>query len=191
VLARAEMTRSPSDHDVADVTDEQRLTAMFNAHFDFVWRSLRRLGVAGPAVDDAAQEVFVVASRRLASIDAGKEKAFLFGTALRVASDARRSLGRRRDRVAGDGLADPADPGPAADELLDRKRARALLDDIVDGLPDEARPVFVLHELEGMTMAEIASCLDIPAGTVASRLRRAREAFHAAIARARPRRTHG
>ena len=191
MLARAEMPRSPSDHDLADVTDEQRVTTMFNAHFDFIWRSLRRLGVAEPAVDDAAQEVFVVASRRLASIEAGKEKAFLFGTALRVASDARRSLARRRDRVAGDGLADPADPGPAPDELLDRKRARALLDDIVDGLPEEARPVFVLHELEGMTMAEIASCLEIPAGTVASRLRRAREAFHAAIARARPRRTHG
>jgi len=185
------MPSSPTAPDVVDVTDEQRLTAMFNAHFDFVWRSLRRLGVAEPAVDDAAQEVFVVASRRLASIEHGKEKAFLFGTAVRVASDARRRLGRRRDRLAGDRAVDPPDPGPAQDELLDRKRARALLDEIMAGLPDEARPVFVLHELEGMTMAEIAACLEIPPGTVASRLRRAREAFHAAIARARPRRDHG
>src|SRR5213078_374276 len=150
-----------------------RLSAMFHDHYDFVWRSVRRLGVAPDAVDDAAQEVFVVASRKLDVIEAGKEKAFLFGTAVRVASDTRRALQRRRQAPTPEH--EPVDAGPALDELVDQKRARQLLDD--------TRPVFVLFELEGSTMAEIASCLDLPAGTVASRLRRARELFAAHVAR--------
>jgi RNA polymerase sigma-70 factor (ECF subfamily) len=167
------------------VTTDERLSAMFQEHADFVWRSVRRLGVPDANVDDAVQEVFVVASRRLGEIDAGKERAFLFGTAVRVAADARRGAGRRRARISEDEAPDAADPTPAADELVDRKRARALLDEIIASMPDDARPVFVLYELEGMTMAEIAGVLAIPAGTVASRLRRAREMFEAAIARGR------
>ena len=157
-----------------------RLAAMFQAHYDFVWRSVRRLGVPPAAVDDAAQEVFVVASRKLASIEPGKEKAFLFGTAIRVAADARRAQHRRRQAPE---EPDPADSTPSPDELVDQKRARALLDDFIAQLPDDTRPVFVLFELESMTMAEIASVLDLPAGTVASRLRRARELFGACVHR--------
>lgn len=160
--------------------DGQRLSALFQQHYDFVWRSVRRLGVPSDGVDDAAQEVFVVASRRLASIEAGKERAFLFGTALRVASDARRARARRR--LSND-EPDPVDSTPRIDELVDQKRARALLDEIVAALPDDVRPIFLLFELEGMTMAEIAAVLDLPAGTVASRLRRARELFATSVAR--------
>jgi len=162
------------------MTDAERLTAMFTAHFDFVWRSLRRLGVPDGGVDDAAQEVFVVAQRKLRVIEAGKEKAFLFGTAVRVAADARRARGRRRETPSETDVS--PDLGAPADELVDHKRARELLDRVVAALPDDARPVFVLYELEGMTMAEIATCLAIPPGTVASRLRRAREAFERVIA---------
>jgi len=144
---------------------------------------VRRLGVPPEAVDDAAQEVFVIASRRLASIEEGKERAFLYGTAVRVASTARRTSSRRRAAPTADEPLDPTDPAPAPDELVDRKRARALLDELVARLPDDTRPVFVLYELEGLTMDEIAICLEVPAGTVASRLRRAREVFQAAVAR--------
>jgi RNA polymerase sigma-70 factor (ECF subfamily) len=167
---------------------DQRITAMFAAHFDFIWRSLRRLGVIEANVDDAAQEVFMVASRRLDAIEVGKEKSFLFGTAVRVASDARRGAGRRRERISDDEATDVADPTPAADVLVDQKRARALLDEIIASLPDGTGPVFVLYELEGLTMAEIASVLSLAPGTVASRLRRAREHFEAVIARRAPRR---
>jgi RNA polymerase sigma-70 factor (ECF subfamily) len=160
-----------------------RLTTLFQQHFDLVWRTVRRLGVPPEAIDDAAQEVFVVASRRLAAIEPGKERAFLYGTAVRVAADARRSSSRRRIAPHGDAPLDPTDPAPAPDELVEQKRARELLDELVARLPDDTRPVFVLYELEGLTMEEIASCLEVPPGTVASRLRRGREAFHAAVAK--------
>jgi RNA polymerase sigma-70 factor, ECF subfamily len=173
--ARAESEPAPV---VAD-----RLTRLFHDHFDLVWRTVRRLGVSPDAVDDAAQEVFVVASRKLDAIEVGKEKAFLFGTAVRVAADARRARSRRRTVSPPGDLPDIADATPATDELVDQKRARALLDELIARLPDDSRAVFVLYELEGLTMSEIASCLHLAAGTIASRLRRAREAFTAAVAR--------
>jgi len=191
VLVTSEATSITTLPAVDVPADNRRLTEMFHQHFDFVWRSVRRLGVPSPNVDDAAQEVFVVASRRLASIERGKEKAFLFGTAVRVAADARRSRGRRRED-GDDAIAESSASGPGVDELVDRKRARELLDDMVARLPDDTRPVFVLYEMEGMTMAEIAACLDLRPGTVASRLRRARELFDEAIAKLHaPRRDHG
>src|SRR5262249_22839037 len=99
-----------------------RLSTMFHHHYDFVWRSVRRLRVPEDAVDDAAQEVFVVASRKLDAIELGKEKAFLFGTAMRVAADARRALQRRRQSSTGEPV-EPLDVAPALDELVDQKRA--------------------------------------------------------------------
>lgn len=160
-----------------------RLTALFQLHFDLVWRTVRRLGVPSDGIDDAAQEVFVVASRRLDSIEAGKEKAFLYGTAVRVAAGARRAQERRRRSPVPLEDLDTADTTPPIDDLVDQKRARELLDQLVLRLADDTRPVFVLYELEGLTMEEIAACLGLPLGTVASRLRRGREAFNAAIAR--------
>jgi RNA polymerase sigma-70 factor (ECF subfamily) len=174
---------SPAPAREASVSSTDRLTILFQRHFDLVWRTVRRLGVPPEAVDDAAQEVFVIASRRLASIEEGKERAFLYGTAVRVASTARRTSSRRRAAPPADDAIDPADPAPSPDELVDRKRARELLDELVARLPDDTRPVFVLYELEGLTMDEIAACLEVPPGTVASRLRRAREVFQAAVAR--------
>ena len=163
---------------------EARLRELFDRNLDFVWRSLRRLGVPATVVDDAAQEVFLVASRRLADIELGRERSFLFATALRVASDCRRAITRRGEHTddALDHIADDA-PGPA--ELADRQRARAVLDGVLDAMDLELRAVFVLYELEEMTMADIAITLELAPGTVASRLRRAREAFQAAVTRLR------
>lgn len=169
------------------LSSEARLRALFDTQLDFVWRSLRRLGVPELTVDDATQEVFLVVSRRLGEIEPGRERSFLFATALRVASTARRSAARRgvHDDAEVEQLVDHA-PGP--EELADRKRARDVLDRVLAALDLDLRAVFVLYELEEMTMAEIAVTLDLPPGTVASRLRRAREAFEAAAAalRARP-----
>lgn len=165
-----------------------RLATLFHQHFDLVWRTVRRLGVPAAGIDDAVQEVFVVASRKLDRIEPGKEKAFLYGTAVRVAADARRAASRRGGPPIELEPELLGDAGPNPDELLAQKRARELLDAIVSALPEDARDVFVLYELEGLTMAEIAAALELPAGTAASRLRRARELFAAAVARLEARR---
>jgi RNA polymerase sigma-70 factor (ECF subfamily) len=157
---------------------DARLRAMVGAHFDTVWRALRRLGVPESGVDDAAQQVFLVAARRLAEIDAARERQYLLGIALRVASDARHALARRREVPMGDshdvGRA-LQDHAPLAEQLLDEKRARAVLAALLDEMPEELRDAFVLFELEEMTAPAVSEVLGVPVGTVASRVRRARQ----------------
>jgi len=151
----------------------RRLGTLVDQYFDFAWRSLRRLGVPEPSVDDAAQQLFLVVATKLDAIDPARERSFVFGSAVRIASDYRHALQRERERGANE-AAVLLDPLPGADELLDHKRARELLDRLLDALPMDLRTVLVLAEGEGMTMSEIAHLCEIPAGTVASRLRRAR-----------------
>jgi RNA polymerase sigma-70 factor (ECF subfamily) len=153
-----------------------RLGGLLADHHAFVWRSLRRLGVADSDVDDACQQVFLVAHRRLAEIAPASERSFLFQTVLRVAADWRRTHKRRSEQMGVDLLSVP-DVGANPEELLDRQRARMLLDHVLGRLPINLRVVFVLFELEEMTMTDIATLSDIPPGTVASRLRRARQVF--------------
>ena len=164
-----------------------RLEALARDNFQFIWRSLRRLGVSPDAVDDAAQHVFEVAARRLSEIEPGHERAFLFKTALLVAQAARRTSARSRKLVEEDALGACQDPRPSPEELAERRRHRLLLDEILDALPPETRPVFVLYELEELSTLEVARVLEIPIGTVASRLRRAREEFLAQAKRLRAR----
>jgi RNA polymerase sigma-70 factor (ECF subfamily) len=163
--------------------DQRRLRAMVAEHLDFTWRSLRRLGLPADVADDATQRVFLVASRKLGCIEAGCERAFLFNTAVRVASAEKRTFARRREVLGGTPEAELRDAAPTADELVDRRRARALLEELLASLEMDLRAVFVLFELEGLTTAEIAGYLGIPKGTAASRLRRAREEFQAALKR--------
>jgi RNA polymerase sigma-70 factor (ECF subfamily) len=162
--------------------DTARVRRLVTEHSGFVWRSLVRLGVPRSDAEDALQQVFLVAAGKLEAIEPGRERAFLFGTAMRIASRARRTRDRRREVLDGE-PAEREDPAPGADDLVDRARARAALDAILDEMPLELRAVFVLFEIEQVTMAEIAALLDLPAGTVASRLRRAREHFQAATRR--------
>jgi len=159
---------------------DDRLESLLAAHHAFVWRSLRRLGVPDPDVDDACQQVFLVAHRRLAEIAPGSERSFLFQTALRVAADWRRAHKRRAEQAGMDVL-DVPDAAANPEELMDRRRARAALDRVLELMPVELRVVFVLFELEEMTMIEIATLSDLPPGTVASRLRRARQVFQEAV----------
>lgn len=168
---------------VASSANTRRLRELFERHYDFVWRSLRRLGVRPDAVDDAAQEVFVVAARKIEAIAFGAERSFLYGTSLRVASDARRAESRRRESSGDSAIERAMDPTIDLEAESDRQRARALLDQVLSSMSIEHRAVFTLFELEGMTMAEIASFLELAPGTVASRLRRARELFQEAVTR--------
>lgn len=162
---------------------DQRLASLMREHFDFVWRSLRRLGLTPADADDGAQEVFLVASRKLDAIEPGRERAFLFGAALKVASTRRRSL-RRRPELAGVELEEHDEqsaPGP--ERLTELARARKLLQGVLDEMDLELKAPFVLFELEELSVPEIADLLGVPLGTVSSRLRSAREQFRAAVRR--------
>jgi RNA polymerase sigma-70 factor (ECF subfamily) len=158
------------------VCGDERLAACVHAHLGAVWRMLRRSGVPEADADDAAQKVFLVLSRRMEDVLPGRELSFLLRTAVLVASEARRSQRRRRE------VSDPMPerhtstaPGPER-ELL-HQEALQQLDVILERMEEPLRVAFVLYELEEMTMAAIAQTLELPPGTVASRLRRARERF--------------
>lgn len=162
---------------------ETRFRAMVEEHFDFIWRSLRGFGVDSASVDDAAQQVFLVAAKKFDAIADGSERAFLFATARGIAANARRGAARRREVSDDEVLAYQADERPNPEQLVASSRERQLLDRLLAGLPEDLGAVFILYELEGMTMLQIAALLALPAGTVASRLRRAREEFQGAARR--------
>lgn len=163
--------------------DAARFRAMVDTSYDFIWRSLRGLGVPAASIDDAAQQVFWTASQKLSSIAVGSERSFLFATARGIASNARRSQHRSRELYDDEAIASHVDRAPDPEQVAATREARRLLDRILDGLPEDLRAVFLLYELEGQTMAEIATLLGTPMGTVASRLRRAREEFQNAARR--------
>ncbi|MET0795173.1 MAG: sigma-70 family RNA polymerase sigma factor [Polyangiaceae bacterium] len=160
----------------------ERARALVNQHFDFLWRLLRRLGVPEADVDDAAQQVFIVATRRLTEVPTGSERTFLYGTALRTAATIRRGM-RRRRRWIENVTVDAVSLEHTPHEALERRQALSLLDEVLSGLDDELREVFVLCEIEELSALQVAAIAKIPAGTVASRLRRARQAFAARLAR--------
>ena len=161
-----------------------RLRRLVEAHSAFLWQTLRRIGVPMASLDDAIQQVFLVAANRLDEIVPGAEKAFLFQTAMYVSSHMRRGLARRPERPLEDHhVSTLSDPAPTADDLLDRRYARRVLDEVLDAMSQDLRVVFVLHELEGKTAREIAEYVGIPTGTATSRLRRAREEFRQLAAR--------
>ncbi|PKN45566.1 MAG: sigma-70 family RNA polymerase sigma factor [Deltaproteobacteria bacterium HGW-Deltaproteobacteria-20] len=176
----------PRDGQVAGST-HVRLRTIAEAHYDFIWRLLRRLGVSADATDDATQEVFMVAMRRVEDIQTGAERSFLFGVALRVASDRRRAQARCREVVT-DVEPEGRASAPGPDELTDQRRAREALDELLAAMPEDLRVVFVLYELEGMTTGQIADLAGIPVGTAASRLRRARDEFRQLVQRFRAKR---
>ncbi|PRP95109.1 RNA polymerase sigma factor [Enhygromyxa salina] len=153
--------------------------ALYRAQFGFVWRSLRRFGVPEAALDDAAQDVFVIVHRRFGVWDqGGSVRAWLYGVARRVASAHRRTDDRHQRKLA----ALPTDE--ARDGLEDRLGARHRLEQIaaqIDALEPSRKQVYVLIELEGLSAPEAAEALGCKLNTVYSRLRRARADLEAAL----------
>lgn len=162
------------------------LPAFVGENYAAVWRTLRRFGLSESDADDATQQVFVVVARRFGDIELGRERSFLFRTAMHVASKAHRAR-RRRPEDADPECGESADDGPLADDLVERRRARELLDRLLAEMDPDLTAVLVLFEIEGLTMAEIAEALDVPPGTVASRLRRARAELEDLVSRAKAR----
>jgi RNA polymerase sigma-70 factor, ECF subfamily len=158
--------------------DRARVARALNQHFPLVWRSVRRFGVPESAADDAAQQVFLIFAERLADVDAARERSFLLAVSVRVAANVRRRFERSRE-VPLEELENVLEAETTPEELLDAKQQRDLLDRALATLPMPQRAVFVLYELEGFSLPEIADSLGIPLGTATSRLRRARSGFEA------------
>jgi RNA polymerase sigma-70 factor (ECF subfamily) len=157
--------------------------AFYEGHFEFVWRSLRRLGVKTSGLDDATQEVFMVAFRRASDFEGRSTlKTWLFGIAWNVARHIARGPARREEP-----LSDSVAGGANQEESASRAEAVRALYEILDGLEPDKRDVFVMAELEEMTAPEIAEIAGVPLNTVYSRLRAARQDFDAALKRRRAR----
>jgi RNA polymerase sigma-70 factor (ECF subfamily) len=172
------------------VPDRGRIATLVGEHLSFVWRLLRRFGVPLSDVDDAAQRVFLAASDKVDRIEPGRERSFLAGTALRVASAWRRDA-KRRPEVATSDFDDLFAAGPAPDEEAESREALALLDEILDEMPDELRVVVVLCDVEQLTVPEVAALQGAPVGTISSRLRRARKELAERIKRLQAKRAYG
>jgi RNA polymerase sigma-70 factor (ECF subfamily) len=168
----------PPPHAPAELTLER----IYNEHFTFVWRSLRGLGVPATALDDAAQQVFLVVHRRLHEFGGrSRLRTWLFSIAYRVALNQRRALKRRGPTVE---IAEDLEQRAAGPETrAEAREALRFVERFLDGLPPKKRALFALALLEELPAAEIASALGIPVNTVYSRLRLLREEFRQALVR--------
>lgn len=156
---------------MVDSTAPAPLDAIYREHFEFVWCVLRRLGVAEGDIDDATQDVFVIAHRRLGQFEGrAAVRTWLYSIAIRVASNRRRKHERRDALLVRLPRSIPDD----LEELAARGQARAILEALLDRLDEHKRVVFVLAELEELTVPAIASIVGENPRTVYSRLRAAR-----------------
>ena len=162
---------------------------VYDEHAEVVWRGLRRLGVPEASVDDAMQDVFVVVHRRLGEFEGRSSvRTWLFGIALGVARNYRRSARRRAPEGALAAEVDDDLPAPDSRDPEGRaQNAEAVrtLHALLDELDEDKRTVFVLADLEEMTAPEIAATLSLNLNTVYARIRAARLAFEQAVARYR------
>ena len=177
-----------SDAAKRDARDEMRLdlTQVHERHGEFVWRTLHRMGVRAPHVEDVYQEVFLVVHRRLATF-AGQcaLTTWLYEICFRVAAGYRRKAHFRREELVPDWTEMTAlsSPAPSPEQSLVTRRQAEQLERILDSMPLEYRVVFVMFELEGMSSEQIAESVGAPLGTVYSRLYRARKRFARELSR--------
>lgn len=149
-------------------------SAIFAEHAPYIWRALRNLGVREPDVEDVCQEVFVVVHRKLAGFEGRSSlRTWIYGIALRVVADYRKKAHRRYERLLNappEASIEAAQEQSAADRQL-----WLLLHRLLDTLSEERRQIFVLYEIEQLSMSEIATILDCPLQTAYSRLEAARK----------------
>lgn len=161
-------------------TQSPTIAEVFREHAPFAWRALRRLGIPESDVEDVCQEVFVVVHRKLGEFEGRSSlRTWIYGICARTASDYRRSARVRREIVT-DEPPEAAQEGAQHDAVAMRQ-ARAALDKILDELDDDKRAVFVLYEIEELTMAEVAEALGCPLQTAYSRLHAARKIVEARV----------
>jgi RNA polymerase sigma-70 factor (ECF subfamily) len=180
------MGRRPEERPVtAPLPAVPDFRSIYDTYFNFVWCSLRRLGVREPDVMDLTQKVFLVVNQKLAGFEGRSQLAtWIFGICQRVASDYRRSALIRCEVVTDASELDlRADDGDSMVEQSETRRRAEVAETILSRLPEPQRVVFVLFELEEMSGDDIAALLEVPVGTVRSRLRLARETFRREVRR--------
>lgn len=161
---------------------------IYEMHFDFVWRTARRLGAHESQLDDVVQEVFLVVQRRLATFEGRSElKTWLFGITRKVVYATLRRRGKRHEIVLGETEELPDANTLNPETQLTANEDTQLLYALLAELDAEKREVFVLSELEEMSGPEIAAALDLSLSNVYARVRTARLAFDAALRRYRAR----
>jgi RNA polymerase sigma-70 factor (ECF subfamily) len=169
---------------------EPRLTVaeVHARHGEFILKSLYRLGIRSPHLEDVYQEVFLVVHRRLDSY-AGHcaLTTWLFEVCFRVAAGYRRRAHFRREQLVPDAasLGYVAAAAPSPEREFEKRQAAQRLNNLLSGLNAEQRVVFTMFELEGLSCDEIGENIGVPVGTVYSRLHRARKAFLRALQRQR------
>lgn len=179
-------TESPGVDAAVLSTTRPSLRAVFDTEHGYVWNTLRRLGVREADLRDQCQEVFMVIHGLLPDYDPARPlRPWLFGIAYRIALRYR-ALARHR-RESFEEAPDHPDTAPRADEQVEAAERRALVLEAIASIDLQKRAVFVMSEIDGATMPEIAEALAIPLNTAYSRLRLAREEFAVAIHRIRAR----
>lgn len=158
---------------------------VYERHFDLVWRTLRRLGVATGSLDDALQDVFLVVYRRLPAFEQRSSlRTWLFGITLRVAGDyLRRGRRQHHTQSVDPELRDEVSRDPLAQ--AEHHEALTLLYAALAELDTEKRVAFVLAELEEMTVAQVSEAIGVNVNTVSSRVKAGRRQFEAALRRLR------
>lgn len=160
------------------------LEAIYDAHFDFVWRNVRRMGIAEALAEDVVQDVFLVVHRRLREFDQRSAvTTWLFSILLRVTHDHRRAQKRHNRRVeqAGRVLSGRYDEAASPHELAVRRQAVETLYQLLDQLDKDKRALVVMVDLEQIAVNEAAVILDLNVNTAQARLRAGRLLFNAAV----------
>jgi RNA polymerase sigma-70 factor (ECF subfamily) len=186
IVPACELPAVPRDSDGTSRPQALDFTGIFDSEFDYVWHTLRRLGVREADLEDLTHDVFFAVYQRGESYDPSRPlRPWLFGFAFRVASSYRRRS-RFRHEVAGEPIDLPAEGPSALDRAVQRQTAD-LAREALDSLELGRRAVFILHELDEFAMPEVASALEIPLNTAYSRLRLARAELTAAVHKLRER----
>jgi RNA polymerase sigma-70 factor (ECF subfamily) len=150
----------------------------FQREFDYVVRTLRRLGVSPNDIEDLAHDVFLVLYQGWDKYDSSRPlRAYLFGIAFRVAGNHL----RKRKREVLFAVTDSTDSGPQPDQRLEKGQMRKLVLRALERIPMERRAVLIMHDIDKLSMNEIASNLSIYRFTGYSRLRKARKEFAEAL----------
>lgn len=157
------------------------LAEIYSEHHDFMWRSLRRLGIDATDVEDAVHDAFLVVARRLTEFEGRSSlRTWLFAIAIRIAQSRRRDQQREAHHLQRYEVS--AGPREVADPR-EQHEIRVTLHQLLAELEEGQRAVFIMIELESMTAPEIAVALELKLPTVYSRLRLARVAMRRAVAR--------